>query len=116
MVSIKCVIVVVSSSQANCGFFIMAICIMYRHDKRRLHKSKLQSAKHWLRSCISLVIIMGISWIIGVLAFHQALLAVSYIFTIFIAFQGLFIFILFVPVSKQVSEHLVAIHHVLLKD
>jgi len=45
MVYNKCVIVVVSSSQANCGFFIMAICIMYRHDKRRLHKSKLQSAK-----------------------------------------------------------------------
>jgi len=30
--------------------------------------------------------------------------------------QGLFIFILFVPVSKQVSEHLVAMHHVLVKD
>ena len=30
---------------------------------------------------------MGITWIVGVLVFHEALLFVAYIFTIFVAFQ-----------------------------
>ena len=45
------------------------------------------ACRHWLKSSISLLVIMGITWIIGVLAFTQALLAVAYIFTIFVAFQ-----------------------------
>jgi hypothetical protein len=41
----------------------------------------------WLKTTISLLVVMGITWIIGVLVFHQALLFVAYIFTIATAFQ-----------------------------
>ena len=36
---------------------------------------------------MALLFVMGITWIIGVLVFHEALLFVAYIFTIFVAFQ-----------------------------
>ena len=49
---------------------------------------------------------MGITWIIGVLALEvDALFPLAYIFTIFVAFQGLFIFVVFVLLSKQVREN-----------
>lgn len=43
--------------------------------------------RHWLKVSVSLLVVMGISWIIGVITFHEALLFVSYIFTVVVAFQ-----------------------------
>ena len=49
---------------------------------------------------------MGITWIIGFLVIEvEALFALAYIFTIFVAFQGVFIFVIFVLLSKQVREN-----------
>ena len=49
---------------------------------------------------------MGITWIIGVLVIEvDELFALAYIFTIFVAFQGVFIFVIFVLLSKQVREN-----------
>ena len=49
---------------------------------------------------------MGITWIIGVLVIEvEALFPLAYIFTISVAFQGLFIFVIFVLLSKQVREN-----------
>ena len=49
---------------------------------------------------------MGITWIIGVLVIEvEELCPLAYIFTIFVAFQGLFIFVIFVLLSKQVREN-----------
>ena len=49
---------------------------------------------------------MGITWIFGVLVIEvDALFPLAYIFTIFVAFQGLFIFVIFVLLSKQVREN-----------
>ena len=58
--------------------------------------------RHWLKVSISLTVVMGITWIIGVLVIE--LFALAFIFTILVAFQGLFIFIIFVLLSKQVRE------------
>ena len=60
-------------------------------------------ARHWLKASISLTVVMGITWIIGILVIEiEELYALAFIFTIFVAFQGLFIFVLFVlPLSKQ---------------
>ena len=49
---------------------------------------------------------MGITWIIGVLVIEvEELFALAFIFTIFVAFQGVFIFILFILLSQQVKEN-----------
>ena len=69
-------------------------------------KIQVLSYRHWLKSTISLMIVMGITWIIGVLVIEvEGLFALAYIFTIFVAFQGLFIFVIFVLLSKQVREN-----------
>ena len=49
-----------------------------------------------------MVVVMGIAWIGNVLFFNVNLLFVAYIMAIFIAGQGIIIFIMFVPLSKQV--------------
>ena len=46
---------------------------------------------------------MGIAWIGNLLFFDVNLLFIAYIMTIFIAGQGIIIFILFVPLSEQVG-------------
>ena len=61
--------------------------------------------RYWLRSVVSLVTIMGLTWVIGVLVFEvPALFPLAYIFTIFVAFQGIAIFVLFVLFDKPVRE------------
>ena len=55
-----------------------------------------------------LVIVMGLTWIIGVLVLEvEALLPLAYIYTITVAFQGLCIFLIFVVFSKQVRADFV---------
>ena len=52
-----------------------------------------------------LVIIMGLTWIFGVLIVEvEELVPLAYIYTIMVAFQGLFILLIFVVFSKQVRE------------
>ena len=59
-----------------------------------------------MKVSISLTVVMGITWIIGVLVIEvDELFPLAYIFTIFVAFQGLFIFVIFVLLSKQVREN-----------
>ena len=60
----------------------------------------------WLKTSISLTIVMGIGWVANVLFFTDKLLFIAYIMTVFIAGQGIIIFILYVPFSKHVSVYL----------
>ena len=59
--------------------------------------------RHCIKVVISLTVVMGITWIGNLLFFTEELLFVAYIMTIFIAGQGIIIFILLVPLSKQVN-------------
>ena len=48
---------------------------------------------------------MGLTWIVGVLVIQvDALLPLAYIFTVMSAFQGLWIFVIFVLLPKQVRD------------
>ena len=49
---------------------------------------------------------MGIGWLANVLFFTDKLLFIAYVMTVFIAGQGIIIFILYVPLSKHVSVYL----------
>ena len=52
---------------------------------------------------------MGIGWLANVLFFTDKLLFIAYIMTVFIAGQGIIIFILYVPLSKHVSVDLLLV-------
>ena len=43
--------------------------------------------RKWIKTAASLMSVMGLTWITGVLVFHEALIPVAYIFTIFVAFE-----------------------------
>ena len=61
--------------------------------------------RRWLRLAVFLVLVMGLTWILGVLVLNvPALLPLAYIYTTMVAFQGLTIFVIFVIFSKQVRE------------
>ena len=48
---------------------------------------------------------MGITWIIGIiLVVSDGLLILVYIYTIMVAFQGVFIFFLYVALSKSIKD------------
>ena len=48
---------------------------------------------------------MGLTWIMGVLILEvDTLLPLAYIYTIMVAFQGLYIFLIYVIFSKQVRD------------
>ena len=52
-----------------------------------------------------LVVVMGLTWIFGVLIVEvEELVPLAYIYTIMVAFQGLFIFLIFVVFPKEVRE------------
>ena len=52
-----------------------------------------------------LVVIMGLTWIFGVLIVEvEELVPLAYIYTIMVAFQGVFIFLILVAFSKQVRD------------
>ena len=69
----------------------------------------LKSFSHWFKVIISLMVVMGVTWIGNVLFFDINLLFIAYIMTILIAGQGVIIFILFVPLSKQVCAWFIAV-------
>ncbi len=83
----------------------MAAKIMWHHQMKRKDKRKLHNFCGWARSLVTLIIIMGLSWITGLfLISRNELKFLAYIFTILVAFQGVLIFILFVILSKTVRE------------
>ena len=46
--------------------------------------------RSWLRSSIALMVVMGLTWAVGILVFDNTLLPYSlfgYVFTVFVAFQ-----------------------------
>ena len=97
------VIVIIS---INVGFFIMAAIVMWKHSKKhtggKISKDRFRS---WLRTLVFLVVVMGLTWIIGVLIVEvEELVPLAYIYTIMVAFQGLFIFLIFVVYPKEVRE------------
>ena len=89
----------------NIGFFIMAATIMWRHQKKITENNKITRFVNWFKSACSLTIVMGVNWVIGIiLVLNEDLLFLVYIYTIMVAFQGVFIFFLYVILSKTVKD------------
>ena len=54
---------------------------------------------------VSLIVVMGLTWISGLFVMElEELVPLAYIHTIMVAFQGLFIFLIFVAYPKEVRD------------
>ena len=89
----------------NIALLVMAAVQMWRHKKRQYGEMKAKDVKKWLKAVMSLVVVMGVTWIVGVLIVEvEKLLPLAYIYTIMVAFQGVWIFLLFVVFEMKVSQ------------
>lgn len=87
------------------AFLLMAAVIMWQHGKKRKGQHKSRNLRKWLQSLFSLIVIMGLNWVVGVLVVEiEQLLPLAYIFTIMAAFQGVWIFVIFVLLPGQVRK------------
>ena len=92
----------------NIGFLIMAAVIMWRQQKKRNTKQKSSDVGGWLKAVITLMVVMGITWIIGLAVVEiEELLPLAYIFTIVAAFQGVSIFLVLVIFTKSVRDEII---------
>ena len=89
----------------NFGFFIMAACISWQKHSKRAKNKNLSLAMSWLKSTIPLMVVLGLTWITGVVVVEVgALYSLAYIYTAMVAFQGLFIFLVLVVIPKNMRE------------
>ena len=92
----------------NIGFLIMAAVIMWRQQKKRNIQTKSSDVGEWLKAVITLMVVMGITWIIGLAVVEiEELLPLAYIFTIVAAFQGVSIYVTLVLLTKSVRDELI---------
>ena len=71
---------------------------------RQKEKSRASNFFRWIRAAFSLVVVMALTWISGILIFDDKLKVFAYIYPVLIGFQGFFIFLIFVVLSKTVRE------------
>ena len=87
----------------NIGFITMAAVALWQQKKSQKGKMDRKSIGAWIKTLVFLVVIMGVTWIVGVLDV-DALLPLAYIFTIVVAFQGVGIFFSLVVFQKPVRD------------
>ena len=92
----------------NIGFLIMAAVIMWRQQKKRNIKQKSGGVGGWFKAVITLMVVNGITWMIGLAVVEkEELLPLAYIFTIVAAFQGVFIYLALVLLTKSVRDEVI---------
>ena len=70
---------------------------------RQKEKSRASNFFRWIKAAFSLVVVMALTWIVGILIFDE-LKFVAFIYPVLVGFQGFFIFLIFVVFSKAVRE------------
>ena len=92
----------------NIGFLVMASVIMWRQQKKRNNKQMSSDVCGWLKAVITLMVVMGITWIMGLAVVEiEELLSLAYIFTTVAAFQGVIIFLVLVMFTKSVRDEII---------
>ena len=83
----------------------MAARISWHHIRKKETSKNVQKVVRWLKSSVPLVVVLGLTWITGVVVVEvESLYPLAYIYTIMVAFQGLFIFLALVVFSKAMIE------------
>ena len=81
---------------------------MWRQQKKRNIQQKSSDVGGWLKAVITLMVVMGITWITGLAVVKiEELLPLAYIFTIVAAFQGVSIYVVLVLLTKNVRDELI---------
>ncbi|XP_026511199.1 adhesion G protein-coupled receptor L4-like [Terrapene carolina triunguis] len=85
--------------------FGVIIYKVFRHTAMlKPEVSCYENIRSCARGALALLFLLGATWIFGVLHVVQGSVATAYLFTIFNAFQGMFIFIFLCVLSRKIQE------------
>lgn len=87
----------------------MALVVMCRHAnfstsyrQERERRSFLDNISLWLKGAMTLAILLGLTWTLGLLYIIHSTVVLAYAFTALNSLQGLFIFVFHVLLNQQV--------------
>ena len=82
-----------------------AVALWQQKKSKKEGKMNKKDIASWLKVLVFLVLVMGLTWILGVLVLNvPALLPLAYIYTIMVAFQGLTIFLSLIAFQQPVRN------------
>ncbi|CAC5395629.1 unnamed protein product [Mytilus coruscus] len=91
---------------ANIIIFIMILKNLWGRSKGlQSNQSEKKRAMMNLRASLTVLILLGLTWIFGFFTIEKASIVFQYIFTILNVFQGFLIFILFTAREKRVRQN-----------
>lgn len=92
----------------NAVIFVIVIVVLFRHTKKRYDRSgEHKDRKMPLRFVISIIgitVLFGLTWLFGAFTIAEASTAFQVLFVLSNAFQGFYIFLFFVVISKDARE------------
>ncbi|XP_075471815.1 adhesion G protein-coupled receptor L2 isoform X17 [Ascaphus truei] len=89
----------------NLIFLVITLCKMVKHSNTlKPDSSRLENIKSWVLGAFALLCLLGLTWSFGLLFINEETVVMAYLFTVFNAFQGTFIFIFHCALQKKVRK------------
>ncbi|XP_074122527.1 adhesion G protein-coupled receptor L2 isoform X12 [Sminthopsis crassicaudata] len=89
----------------NIIFLVITLCKMVKHSNTlKPDSSRLENIKSWVLGAFALLCLLGLTWSFGLLFINEETVVMAYLFTVFNAFQGVFIFIFHCALQKKVRK------------
>ncbi|XP_066482693.1 adhesion G protein-coupled receptor L2 isoform X1 [Tiliqua scincoides] len=89
----------------NLIFLVITLCKMVKHSNTlKPDSSRLENIKSWALGAFALLCLLGLTWSFGLLFVNEETIVMAYLFTVFNAFQGMFIFIFHCALQKKVRK------------
>ncbi|XP_039767844.1 adhesion G protein-coupled receptor L2 isoform X17 [Ornithorhynchus anatinus] len=89
----------------NLIFLVITLCKMVKHSNTlKPDSSRLENIKSWVLGAFALLCLLGLTWSFGLLFINEETVVMAYLFTVFNAFQGVFIFIFHCVLQKKVRK------------
>ncbi|XP_034438508.1 adhesion G protein-coupled receptor L2 isoform X9 [Hippoglossus hippoglossus] len=89
----------------NLIFLVITMYKMVKHSTTlKPDSSRLENIKSWVMGAFALLFLLGLTWSFGLFFINEASIVMAYLFTIFNAFQGMFIFIFHCLLQKKVRK------------
>uniref|UniRef100_A0A2K6JNE4 Adhesion G protein-coupled receptor L2 n=1 Tax=Rhinopithecus bieti TaxID=61621 RepID=A0A2K6JNE4_RHIBE len=102
---VHCGLILCLLQQLNIVFLVITLCKMVKHSNTlKPDSSRLENIKSWVLGAFALLCLLGLTWSFGLLFINEETIVMAYLFTIFNAFQGVFIFIFHCALQKKVRK------------
>lgn len=88
----------------NTVVFVLVIRQIIRRSSKKLTKTDSSSTAARLRGAISLVVLLGLTWVFAFLAVGNFGIAFHYLFALFNSLQGFFIFVFYCLLKKEAQQ------------